>query len=121
LLSSGGLQQYRIRCSSGQPQRAVSQGCRQLRTLGKLIFEYCHLFDQITRTTRMTQHDHHQGHHHGENHQGRTRTQLHKDWRAWLVVALMLAAMAMYLLSLDESVQPGQSVPGPPTPADAGL
>ncbi|HTM56145.1 MAG TPA: hypothetical protein VL175_19105 [Pirellulales bacterium] len=68
----------------------------------------------------MTQHDHHQGHHHGENHQGRTRTQLHKDWRAWLVVALMLAAMAMYLLSGDESFQPGQDAPGPRSPAAAG-
>ena len=29
---------------------------------------------------------------------------LHKDWRVWLAVALMLAAMAMYVLSLDESV-----------------
>ena len=34
------------------------------------------------------------------------RRKLHKDWRVWLVGALMLAAMAMYVLSLDESVVP---------------
>jgi len=34
------------------------------------------------------------------------RRKLHKDWRVWLAVALMLAAMAMYVLSLDESVVP---------------
>jgi hypothetical protein len=37
---------------------------------------------------------------------GNRRRKLHKDWRVWLAVALMLAAMAMYVLSLDESVAP---------------
>jgi hypothetical protein len=32
---------------------------------------------------------------------------LHKDWRAWLVVGFMLAAILMYVLSLDDSVIPG--------------
>ena len=32
--------------------------------------------------------------------------QLHKDWRVWLGVVLMLGAMAMYVLSLDDSVVP---------------
>ena len=32
--------------------------------------------------------------------------QLHKDWRVWLGVILMLGAMAMYVLSLDDSVVP---------------
>jgi len=31
---------------------------------------------------------------------------LHKDWRLWLGVILMLAAMSMYVLSLDDSVVP---------------
>jgi hypothetical protein len=31
---------------------------------------------------------------------------LHKDWRVWLVVGLMLAAMIIYVLTLDESVLP---------------
>lgn len=34
-------------------------------------------------------------------------TQWHKDWRLWAVVALMIAAMAAYVLTLDESVEPG--------------
>ena len=34
-------------------------------------------------------------------------TGLHKDWRTWLVIGLMLAAMATYVLTLDDSIQPG--------------
>jgi hypothetical protein len=36
--------------------------------------------------------------------------QIHKDWRVWIAVVLMLAAMAAYILSIDESVIPE----GPP-------
>jgi hypothetical protein len=32
---------------------------------------------------------------------------LHKDWRVWVGVGLMLAAMATYVLTLDDSVLPG--------------
>ena len=31
---------------------------------------------------------------------------LHKDWRAWLALGLMLAAISIYVLTLDDSVQP---------------
>ena len=31
---------------------------------------------------------------------------IHKDWRAWTAVVLMLAAMVVYVLSFDESLQP---------------
>ena len=31
---------------------------------------------------------------------------MHKDWRVWLVVGLMLTAMFIYVLTLDESVLP---------------
>ena len=31
---------------------------------------------------------------------------LHRDWRTWLVIGLMLAAIGAYVLTLDESVQP---------------
>ena len=78
----------------------------------------------------MTQHDHHQhdhGKHHDHQHPPRKRG-VHKDWRAWLVVILMLAAMWMYLRSMDESLQPGGDVgpgmpaaPGPPPPAPVGM
>jgi hypothetical protein len=29
---------------------------------------------------------------------------LHKDWRVWLAVILMLAAMIIYVLTLDDSL-----------------
>ncbi|MEW6660452.1 MAG: hypothetical protein AB1424_17540 [Thermodesulfobacteriota bacterium] len=34
---------------------------------------------------------------------------LHKDWRVWLALGLMLAAMGMYVLTLDDAVQPGST------------
>jgi hypothetical protein len=40
------------------------------------------------------------------------RRGFHKDWRLWVAVGLMLAAMGMYVLSLDESVQPGSGAGG---------
>ena len=36
---------------------------------------------------------------------------LHRNWRAWLVIALMLAAIGTYVFTLDEAVQPGSAVP----------
>jgi hypothetical protein len=33
-------------------------------------------------------------------------TGLHKDWRTWLVIGLMLAAIGTYVLTLDDSIQP---------------
>ena len=40
-----------------------------------------------------------------------------RDWRMWTVVVLMLAAMAVYILSLDNEIAPGEA--GNPAPADA--
>jgi hypothetical protein len=34
------------------------------------------------------------------------KRQFHKDWRTWLLMALMLAAIGMYVLTLDDSVVP---------------
>jgi hypothetical protein len=31
---------------------------------------------------------------------------LHKDWRTWAVIGLMLAAIGTYVFTLDEAVQP---------------
>ena len=47
---------------------------------------------------------------------------LHRDWRTWLVLAIMLAAIATYVLTLDESIQPGSAAPGglPAAAAPAG-
>ncbi len=32
---------------------------------------------------------------------------LYKRWEVWAVIALMLAAMVFYIVSLDESIWPG--------------
>ena len=78
----------------------------------------------------MTDHDHQHGHDHDHKHghghhahpAGHGRKALHKDWRAWVVVGLMLAAMAAYVLSMDESLQPvgpaGAPMPAAPPPAE---
>lgn len=31
---------------------------------------------------------------------------LHKDWRVWVAVAMMLAAMIVYVITLDDSIVP---------------
>ena len=75
----------------------------------------------------MTEHDKHHDHPHGHKHghHGHGQVQhhksskaLHKDWRSWLVVGLMLAAMWAYVLSMDESLQPGGGEVAP-MPAEA--
>jgi hypothetical protein len=65
-------------------------------------------------------HDHHHhGHeHHSAGHRPAWYARLHKDWRAYVVVGLMLLAMAVYILTLDESWVPGGTVQ-PPVPANA--
>ncbi len=65
----------------------------------------------------MNKHDHsHEtgpGYHKQEKHtkQGphstaKSKRAVHKDWRVWVVVGLMLAGMAVYVFSLDESFWP---------------
>ena len=70
-------------------------------------------------TTTMAHHEHEQPHHGHQQHGHPThkRRAFHRDWRTWLVVLLMLGTMAIYLLTMDESIQPGNSVPGQPMPA----
>jgi hypothetical protein len=34
------------------------------------------------------------------------RKKLHQDWRTWLIVGLMLMAVGMYVLTLDDSIVP---------------
>ncbi len=57
-------------------------------------------------------------HDHGRYH-GPAWKRLHRDWRAWAVVLLMLAAMAAYVLSDDEALRPDGGVQQP-MPADTG-
>ncbi len=43
---------------------------------------------------------------HPHHTQAKKKSDLHKDWRTWTVVILMLAGMAAYVLTNDESVVP---------------
>ncbi len=66
----------------------------------------------------MTHHNHeHSGSgEHGHGHHGpHGRVPVHKDWRLWVGVVLMLAAMLVYILTQDESLVPR----GRPTSAPA--
>ena len=68
-------------------------------------------------------HDQHGSHRQYEQAQAKKRG-LHKDWRTWVVVLLMVALIGAYLASMDEALspvkEPGQK-PGAatPMPADA--
>ena len=39
------------------------------------------------------------------------RRPIHKDWRVWTAVILILAAMASYVLTNDEVLRPAQPAP----------
>jgi hypothetical protein len=49
----------------------------------------------------MSHHPNRPRHHQSEKNKG-----LHKDWRAWTVVLLMLAAIAAYVLTDNEGFMP---------------
>jgi hypothetical protein len=42
----------------------------------------------------------------------KNRKGLHKDWRVWVAVVLMLAAIAVYVLTLDDSIEPTGQIQG---------
>jgi hypothetical protein len=69
----------------------------------------------------MTTHDHKHAHHRApEKHPAPkyNLSGLHRDWRTWLIIGLMIAAIGTYVLTLDESVQPsGPAQGGPPAAA----
>jgi hypothetical protein len=59
------------------------------------------------------QHDTHVPHQHAP------KAAWHKDWRTWVVVGLMVVAMAVYILSLDESEGPAARQTGTQEPISA--
>jgi hypothetical protein len=61
-----------------------------------------------------------QSHKHEHEHGHVSKRRLHKDWRVWAALVLMLAAMLAYVLSDDESLQPGGGRPQATMPAAAG-
>ncbi|MFZ0726229.1 MAG: hypothetical protein WAM61_10600 [Desulfobacterales bacterium] len=55
----------------------------------------------------MTEHHHDHGDSHKQTHRENRkphRKGLHKDWRLWVGVGLMLAAAMIYVLTLDDSL-----------------
>ncbi len=61
----------------------------------------------------MSHHNHGQGHGHdkkGHAKHGTKKRPLHRDWRLWVAVVLMLFSMFIYIITMDESMVPG----GPP-------
>ena len=64
----------------------------------------------------MNQHNHAHGHGH---HHPNQKNSPHKDWRLWVVVGLMLAALFAYVLSDDEAIQPAPegAIDAPTVPA----
>lgn len=57
-------------------------------------------------------------HHPNQPHhkQGKKKTEIHKDWRTWTVVILMLAGMAAYILTNEEVLVPADQ---PQVPMEA--
>src|SRR5579871_2224309 len=49
-------------------------------------------------------HDHHHDHGHRDN--VNARRPIHRDWRAWVIVVVLLAAMASYVLTDGEVLRP---------------
>ncbi len=68
------------------------------------------------------EHNHTQnhGHEHHHEHGHVSKKRLHKDWRLWTAIVLMLAAMFAYVMSDDESLQVGGGKPQEPVPAAVG-
>ena len=63
-------------------------------------------------------------HHGGDGHNNPPRKKWHRDWRVVAVAILMLAAMAIYVLTLNDSTWPGsRSLPRDqhPQPVPAAL
>jgi len=57
-------------------------------------------------TTSHTDHLQQHGHAHASSRSGTSWKRAHRDWRAWVIVVLMLGAMGAYVMSDDESMQP---------------
>jgi hypothetical protein len=57
---------------------------------------------------------------HNHEHDHTPRRRLHRDWRAWAIIGLMLAAMFAYVISDDESLQFSGGPPQPTVPAAVG-
>ena len=92
--------------------------------IGKVrIFSYSRVLtnrsciqSSIAGIAKMSKEHHHSPSEHHSHHAAKPG--IHRDWRLWAVVLMMLAAMAIYIASVDEAVAPGVK-PGPEVPAAA--
>jgi hypothetical protein len=58
-----------------------------------------------------TKHPHHSHDHDERSNTGANRGKgIHRDWRLWTAVVLMLGAMAIYVATMDEALVPGVGV-----------
>jgi hypothetical protein len=57
---------------------------------------------------------------HNHKHDHAPKRRLHRDWRVWAIIGLMLAAMFAYVMSDDESLQFGGRHPQQTVPAAVG-
>lgn len=66
-------------------------------------------------------HDHHASHSkpHGRGGGRSSRRPWYAGWTAIVAVVLMLAGIAAYILSMDESIEPAGDAPPEPMPAAA--
>ncbi len=83
--------------------------------------------ESISYSELETMSDHKKGWHHRDHHanppEGENRAawrRVHKDWRLWVIVGLMLLGILAYVMTMDEAVQPGGKVQEP-VPAAPGL
>lgn len=67
----------------------------------------------------MSNQSHLHSHPHGTEPGKSNDRKLHRDWRVWLGVILMLAAMAIYVLTMDEAIVPGGASVGSPPATNA--
>lgn len=62
---------------------------------------------KVRLMSKKHKHSNHQHHHQ------KPKKQMHKDWRIWTAVILMLMAMFAYVMTDDESLPPGADEPMP--------
>ena len=55
------------------------------------------------------------------HHEHARRPGLHKDWRTWVALGVMLCAIGIYVLTLDDAVEvSAESAAGAPAAAGSG-
>jgi hypothetical protein len=58
-------------------------------------------------------HENHGHSHEGHHHPAPWYATVHRNWIFWVAVLLMLVAMGVYVMSLDESLQPDGNLEAP--------